>query len=241
MTNPSPRAVLDTLLQTSLTSFVEQAFYSLNPGQVFLCDYHVRAISYHLECVERGELRRLAIALPPRHLKSHCASVAFPAWVLGREPTKRIIAASYSADLAQGFSRQTRKIMEQPWFRRVFPRTVFDPRRTTVDEIRTTRHGFRIATSVGGALTGKGGNILIVDDPLKAGESCSEAARASARDWFTTTLSTRLDNPKTDAIVLVAQRLHVDDLIGLAIEQGGWTILELPATAIELQKDPDHR
>ena len=79
---------------------------------------------------------------------------------------------------------------------------------------------------------------MIVDDPLKAGESCSEAARASARNWFSTTLTTRLDNPKTDAIVLVSQRLHVDDLIGLAKEQGGWVHLELPATATAYQEIP---
>lgn len=238
MTKPTPRAILDPLLRTSLTAFIERAFYTLNPGQTFLCDQHVRVMAHHLERVERHELRRLAIALPPRHLKSHCASVAFSAWVLGRDPTRRIISASYAADLAQGFSRHTHKVMGQDWYRRIFPGTIFDPKRTTVEEIRTTRHGFRMATSVGGPLTGKGGNILIVDDPLKAGESCSEAARAAAREWFRATLMSRLDNPKRDAIVLVTQRLHVDDLFGLAIEQGGWTILELPAIATKDQEIP---
>ena len=82
MTNIRPRAILDALLFNSLTPFIERAFYTLNPEQEFLCDLHINAIAHHLECVERGELRRLAIALPPRHLKSHCASVAFPAWVM---------------------------------------------------------------------------------------------------------------------------------------------------------------
>jgi predicted phage terminase large subunit-like protein len=238
MTKPTPRSILDPLLRTSLTAFIERAFYTLNPGQTFLCDHHVRVMAYHLELVERRELQRLAIALPPRHLKSHCASVAFSAWVLGRDPTKRIIAASYSADLAQGFSLLTRKVMAQEWYREIFPGTMFDPKRTTLEEIRTTLNGFRIATSVGGPLTGKGGNIVILDDPLKAGESCSEAARKSARDWFRTTLLSRLDNPKRDAIVLVTQRLHVDDLFGLVIEQGGWTTLELPAIATKNQEIP---
>lgn len=238
MTDIRPRVILDELFRTSLTAFIERAFYTLEPEQEYLCGFHIDAIAHHLECVERGEINRLTIALPPRHLKSHCASVAFPAWVLGRDPSKRIVAASYAAGLAEGFSMQTRKIMSQPWYRRVFPETIFDPKRNTLEEIRTTRHGCRIATSVGGALTGMGGNIVIVDDPLKAGESLSEAARTSARNWFTTTLMTRLNNPKTDAIVLVSQRLHVDDLIGLTKEQGGWVHLDLPATAIEYQKIP---
>ena len=238
MSNRRLRAMHDEILRTSLAAFIERSFYTLNPGQEFLYDLHIDAIAHHLECVERGEFHRLAIALPPRHLKSLSASITFPAWVLGRDPTKRIIAVSYATDLSEGFSLQTRKIMEQSWYRRIFPETIFDPKRNTLSEIRTTQHGYRIATSVGGALTGRGGNIVVVDDPLKAGESCSEAVRLSARDWFSSTLMTRLDNPSKDSIVLVSQRLHVDDLIGLAKEQGGWTILELPATATEYQEIP---
>ena len=238
MTKMIPRELLDALLQESLTAFIEYAFNILNPSpnDIFVSDNHIRAIAHHLELVDRREIRRLAIALPPRHLKSLCASVAFPAWVLGRDPSRRIIGASYSADIAQGFSLQTRRLMEDPQYKRIFPATRFDPKRTTLEEIRTTRHGYRIATSVGGALTGKGGNILIVDDPLKAGEACSEATRESAREWLRSTLMSRLDNPKRDAIVLVSQRLHTEDLIGLAIEQGGWCLLDLPATAIETQE-----
>ncbi|MCZ6772725.1 MAG: terminase, partial [Proteobacteria bacterium] len=203
----NPRALADSLQRASLTAFIERVFYTLNPGQTYYPGYHIRALAHHLELVERGKIRRLVIAMPPRHLKSICASVAFPAWALGRDPSQRIIAASYGIDLAHDFSLKTRQIMAQDWYRRIFPGTIFDPKRNNVDEIRTNRHGYRFATSVGGSLTGKGGNILIVDDPLKATDAHSETARASARDWFRTTLSSRLDNPKRDAIVLVAQRL----------------------------------
>ena len=129
MTKMIPRELLDALLQDSLTSFIEYAFNTLNPGDPFIPDNHIRAMAHHLELVERGKIRRLAIALPPRHLKSLCASVAFPAWVLGRDPSRRIIAASYSADLAQGFSLQTRRLMEDATYRRIFPATRFDPGR----------------------------------------------------------------------------------------------------------------
>ena len=238
MTITTPRDLLDALLQDSFTAFVEYAFNVLNPADPFISDYYIRAIAHHLELVERGDIRRLAIALPPRHTKSLCASVAFPAWVLGRNPSRRIVCASYSADLAQGFSLQTRRLMEDSQYRRIFPGTRFDPRRTNLEEIRTTRHGYRIATSVGGPLTGKGGNFLILDDPLKAEESRSEATRESTRAWFRSTVSSRLDNPKKDAMVLVSQRFHTEDLIGLMIEQGDCVILELPATATEAQEIP---
>lgn len=238
MTKMTPRDLLDGVLQNSLAPFVEYAFNVLNPGQQFIMDNHIRAMAYHLELVERGEFRRLAIALPPRHLKSHCASVAFPAWLLGRNPNRRIVAASYSADLAQGFSLQTRRLMEDAQYRRIFPGTRFDPKRTNLDEIRTTRHGYRVATSVGGTLTGKGGNILILDDPLKAEEARSEASRTTVRNWARSTVPSRLDNPKEDSVVLVSQRLNTEDLIGLMMEQGDCHLLELPAIATEYQRIP---
>jgi predicted phage terminase large subunit-like protein len=234
----NPRALADSLLRESLAAFIERVFYTLNPGQTFYSGYHIRALAYKLEQVERGKIRRLAIAMPPRHLKSICTSVAFPAWELGRDPSRRIIAASYGIDLAHGFSLQTRQVMEQDWYRRIFPGTIIDPRRNNIDEFRTTRHGGRIATSVGGVLTGKGGNTLIIDDPMKAADAFSESARQAKREWFQTTVLSRLDDPKHDAIVMLSQRLHVDDLIGLTIEQGGWDYIEIPAIAIEHQTIP---
>jgi predicted phage terminase large subunit-like protein len=189
-------------------------------------------MAYQLERIARGDIKRLLITLPPRHLKSHCVSVAFVAWLLGQDPTNKIIAASYGSDLAEDFSLRTRKVMLAPWYRRIFPGAALDPKRVTLNEIHTTRHGYRLATSVGGPLTGKGGGVILIDDPLKAGDAYSEAARAKVIEWFTSTLLSRLDNPKTDKIVMVAQRLHVDDLPGYVLEQGGWVHLNLPAIAV---------
>ena len=100
----APRALVDSLLRSQLTPFIERVFYTLNPGRTYHCGYHIRALAHHLELVERGEIRRLAIAMPPRHLKSICASVAFPAWVLGRDPSRRIIAPT-APRLAPGSPR----------------------------------------------------------------------------------------------------------------------------------------
>ncbi len=219
------------LCRENLTAYAERAFRAVNPGDAYLYGHHIRALCYALERVARGETRRLLVAMPPRHLKSHCASVAFTAWMLGRDPTRRIACVSHSADLAQGFSLQARRLIEAPWHRAIFPALRLDPRKASAEELRTTRHGFRLATSVGGSFTGKGGDVLIIDDPLKAEDAASETKRESMHVWYRATAASRLDDPKTGAIVVVAQRLHEDDLIGRLRATGDWELLELPATA----------
>jgi predicted phage terminase large subunit-like protein len=226
------------LLRSDLAAFIEQSFYTLNPGTKYLIGGHIYAIAYALQQVVRGEIKRLIITVPPRHLKSQSVSVAFVARLLGLDPTRRIIAASYAMDLAQDFSLQTRKVMEAPWYREVFPGTILDPKKTTLQEIRTTKNGYRLATSAGGTLTSKGGDLIIIDDPMKAADAHSEVARKNVIDWFTTTVLSRLNDPNSDAIIVVAQRLHAEDLPGYLLEQGGWEHLNLPAIAIGDQSVP---
>ncbi|SEO89086.1 phage uncharacterized protein (putative large terminase), C-terminal domain-containing protein [Salinihabitans flavidus] len=210
-------------------AYVQRAFAELRPGVSFHYGHHVRAICHMLERVESGEVTRLLILMPPRHLKSHCVSVAFPAWALGRDASRRIICMSYGQDLAETFSRDSRRLMQAPWSQAVFPRLRLDPKRTAVGELRTTTNGYRIATSVGGPLTGKGADILILDDPSKAEDVASEARRDIVWEWFTGTAMTRLDNPRTGAVIVVAQRLHEDDLPGRLLATEDWEVLELPA------------
>ena len=231
MTMARPLELFAQLCRQDLTAYVERAFRELNPGAEYLVSHHVRALCYALERVERGEIRRLLVAMPPRHLKSHCVSVAFTAWALGRDPTRRIVCASHGADLARTFSLQARRLVEAPWHRVIFPALALDTRKASAEEFRTTRNGVRIATSVGGSLTGKGGGIVIVDDPLKAEDAPSEARRAEVHAWFSGTMSSRLDDPGRGAMVVVAQRLHEDDLIGRLAQTGDWEFLELPAIA----------
>lgn len=218
------------LLRNDLPAYVHRAFLELHPGERYLPAFYIRAICHQLERVERGEVRRLLILLPPRHLKSHCASVAFSTWFLGRHPTQSVIGASYNADLAQSFSGQARRLIEAPWHRAVFPDLALDPRKASVEELRLRHHGGRrLATSVGGTLTGKGANVIIIDDPMKADDAFSEARRDDVFGWITSTVVSRFDDPKTGALIVVAQRLHVDDLPGRLIAAGGWEVLELPA------------
>jgi len=219
------------VLRCDLGAFAHKAFNALNPGVKLAWNWHLDAIAYHLSEVEAGRITRLVITLPPRSLKSHMTSVAFPAWTLGRDPSRKIICASYSDTLAATFSRQSREVMASDWYRRTFQRTKL--RRSSETELETTQGGLRLATSTGGTLTGRGGDILILDDPMKAEDALSKPARDRVREWYANTLVSRLNDPSTGAIVLVMQRLHLDDLAGHLLAQGGWTHLDLPAIAPE--------
>ena len=233
-----PNDIHRILFRARLRPFLGRAFGSLNPGRQLSGAYYVRAICYALERVARGETRRLIIELPPRHLKSTIATIAFPAWLLGRDPSMRIACVSYSNDLAQSFSHRCRGLMHEPFYRGCFPTLQFDPRKNSVAEFQTTQKGFRLATSIGGTLTGKGGDIVILDDVMKAQDTHSQAARDKTHEIYKETIATRLDDPKSGAIVLVGQRLHEDDLIGRLKQTGNWEVMSMPAIAIEEQSCP---
>lgn len=231
----NPRDAFKALLRTRLHPFVNRSFPSLNPGRELSGGYYVRGLCHVLEQVAHGKLQRLIIELPPRHLKSTVATMTFPAWLLGRDPKMRIVCASYSIDLANSFSHKCRKLMAEPFYQSVFPEVAFDPKKDAVTEFHTSQKGFRLATSIGGTLTGKGGDIVILDDVMKAQDTHSQTTRDKIHEIFQDTIATRLDDPKTGAIVLVGQRLHEDDLIGRLQQTGNWSTLSLPAIATEDQ------
>src|SRR5947199_7252480 len=140
-----------------------------------------------------------------------------------------IICASCGAELAQKLSRDCRAIMESDWYREVFPRTRLN--RWAAHELTATAHGGRMATSVDGVLTGRGADLIIIDDPLKPDEALSDATRQRVNEWFSNTLYSRLNSKRTGSIVLIMQRLHEEDLTGYLLGQGGWTHLSLPGIA----------
>jgi predicted phage terminase large subunit-like protein len=218
------------LLQRDFASFARRAFCELNPQTAFLFGWHVEIIVAKLTAVFDGKIRRLIINLPPRHLKSHLTSVAFPAWCLGRKPSVQMLCVSYAQELADKLSRDCRRIVASDWYRRVFP-TRLSPQRQAVPEFETTAQGCRIASSVGGVLTGRGADIIVIDDPLKPEEALSEAHRRSINEWFDHTLYSRLNDKQQGAIVLIMHRLHEDDLTGHVLAQEDWEIVRLPAIA----------
>ncbi|MGL5254308.1 MAG: hypothetical protein ACRC9L_04885 [Brevinema sp.] len=122
-------------------------------------------------------------------------------------------------------------MMETNIYKELFPQTRLNPNKKTETEFETTQNGYRLSTSVGGTLTGRGGNIIIIDDPLKPQDALSEVKRNSVNQWHNNTLLSRLDNKNTGSIIIVMQRLHEDDLCGFVTDKEEWTVLSLPAIA----------
>ena len=224
-------AALAALLRSDLRFFVWKCFQTILPGTPYLPNWHIDAIVHQLMRVQAGDISRLLINQPPRSLKSICVSVAYVAWLLGHDPTRRIIVVSYSNEFAAELHRQFRMVIDAPWYRALFP--AMRPARDSGSEFVTTAGGGRYATSVGGTLTGRGADLIIIDDPLKAEEAMSEPARKRVIDWYAGTLVSRLNDKENGPIVVVMQRLHENDLAGHLLGQGGWEHLDLPAIAVE--------
>lgn len=221
------------LLRRDLCAFIERSFYDLNPAAEFLPNWHIEVVASALEACRRGEVTRLIINQPPRSLKSHCASVAFPAFVLGHDPSAQIICASYGQDLANKHAMDCRRIMTSNWYRNLFPHTRLSSERQSVQEFMTTQQGFRFSTSVGGVLTGRGAEYIIIDDALKPDEAVSDIQRKAVNDWFAGSLYSRLNNKRTGRMILIMQRLHEDDLVGHVLAMEPWKTICLPAIAKE--------
>ena len=193
---------------------------------------HHQLIADKLEAVERGDIKRLMITMPPRHGKSELASRRFPAWFIGRNPDKQIIAASYNSDLANDFGREVRNIVNSPEFGVLFETTLAEDSKAA-NRWHTDKGGMYVAAGVGTAITGRGADILLIDDPFKDREEAdSELRRQRVWDWYTSTAYTRL--MPGGAIVVINTRWHDDDLSGKLLreqEEGGdkWELLSLPA------------
>jgi hypothetical protein len=223
-------SALGAVLRSDFQSFLHRSVLTLNPGNDFLPNWHIDAIAYQLDRIRRGEITRLIINLPPRNLKSIMSSVAFPAFILGHDPRRRIICISYGADLAEEHAKSCLAVMQSDWYRAAFPGTRI--LRPSATDIRTSMRGFRKATSVGGALTGFGGDLFIIDDPQKPVDVQSQPLRDQLNQWFSNTLISRLDSKERGAIVVVMQRVHLHDLTGyLQDNSEAWTVLNLAAIA----------
>jgi predicted phage terminase large subunit-like protein len=229
----------DEACRQDFVSFIRMVFDLLPHSEPFSMNWHIEALAHRLEQVRLGRIKRLIINLPPRYLKSLVTSVAFPAFVLGHDPTKRLIVASYGADLAVKLANDCRTLINLPRCKSIFPGLQISRMKNTEFEIATTRGGFRLATSIDGSLTGRGGHIMIIDDPLKPSDASSDTKREHVNTWFKNTLYSRLDDKQKGAIIIVMHRLHDDDLCGfLAKNSHDWVVLNLPAIALEEERIP---
>src|SRR5215470_14376711 len=210
--------------------FVRQAWVIVEPSTAFVPGWHIDAIIDHLEAVTRGQIRNLLINVPPRHMKSLLVSVFWPAWEWIRCPERRWLYSSYGAQLSIRDSVKCRRLIESPWYQRYWcERFRLTTDQNTKTRFDNDRSGYRIATSVGGAATGEGGDRIVCDDPHNVQEAESDSVRKGTLDWWDIVMSTRVNDPKTAAKVVVMQRCHQQDLSGHLLEQGGWEHLCLPA------------
>ncbi|MFM9889760.1 MAG: hypothetical protein ACKVOE_03815 [Rickettsiales bacterium] len=227
------RAQFDALTAAHFPLFLRRVVATSAPGASYLHNWHIEAISEYLKACETGQVRRLIINLPPRMLKSTLVSVAWPAWLLGQEPQRRIMAASYAQSLAEKHSTDCRVVLRADWYARVFAGMQLSDDQDTKTKFTTTARGYRLAVSVGGAAIGEGGDFLIVDDPISPLQARKRVAREAANAWFDHTFATRLDDKQRGVMVVVMQRLHPEDLSGYLLAKGGWEHLCLPAIAPE--------
>jgi predicted phage terminase large subunit-like protein len=223
--------------EESLSEFVRGGWKYIDPNP-YVHGWHIDALSEHLQAVVDGDIRRLVINIPPRTSKSSITSVAFPAWTWTQPekshtsgPGVQFLFASYAQSLSIRDSTKCRRLIDSPWYKeRWNNRVQLTQDQATKIRFDNMQGGYRLATSVGGALTGEGGSIIVVDDPHNAVEMESDLIRRNTLDWWDNSLSTRLNDPKRGAYIVIMQRLHEEDLTGhiLSRNVGDWTHLCLP-------------
>lgn len=229
----------DAMTRLYMAIFIRRVFAELNPGADYLDNFHIHVIIEAIEELRHGRNRRLAVTLPPRSLKSVIISVALVAWLLGHDPTLKIICVSYNQELSQKLASDCRQVIQSAWFKRSFPNTILRPGRQTVHNFETTAGGGRFSTSIDGAAIGFGADVIIVDDPISPQGARSATERKRTNDWVRTSVFTRFNNPRTGRIVLVMQRLHMDDLIG-ALEASAPGVFKPLTFAAIAQMDEVH-
>jgi hypothetical protein len=218
------------LARRKLLPFIEYNF------EQYRANWHHKLLIEKLEQVERGEIKRLIVEMPPRHGKSEIVSVQFPSWYIGKNPDKSIITSCYASELATDFGGQTRNLINTKEYKYIFKDIKLAEDSQAKNNWGISGHrGRYVATGVGGAITGKGADVLLIDDPFKNREDAdSPVIREKVWKWYTSTARTRL-SPE-GAIVIVHTRWHDEDLIGKILQSENadkWERLSLPAIAIK--------
>jgi predicted phage terminase large subunit-like protein len=215
-----------------MLGFLIKTMEEIDPSTSYVHNWHIELICDYLKKCESGEIKRLIINIPPRSLKSVSVSVAFPAWIMGRDPMKKVICVSYSQAISNKHSIDCKQVVESSWYKNIFDTEILK-KENNKRKFMTTKNGFRLATSTGGSLTGEGGDFIIVDDPHNPAKIYSKNERAKCINWFENVLSSRLNNKQKGCIIVIMQRLHADDLCGYLLKHKGdiWHHLSIPVIA----------
>jgi len=222
---------MQKLYKHDFCSFTQFAFNELNPHIKYTHNWHINVIAEALAKVESGAIKRLIINLPPRMLKSHCASISFPAWVLGRDPTKNILCITGSNDLGSDLEDNFYRLVKSNRYRALFSQIAYSQ---SSRRISTQFGGFRKSACMETSLTGVGADVVIIDDPISTSKAMDESERKNVNLTFDQNIYQRLNDKHDGAIIIVMQRLHENDLCGHILQKSSdWHHINLPAFAVE--------
>lgn len=212
-------------------TFIGFVFSTLFPSKPYLHNWHIDAMAEQLVQSYEGKCQRLIVNMPPRMLKSIVMSVAYPAWVLGRDPSTEVMCISYGDELVKDLGNKCLMLMQSARYQKVFPGVRLHKRHQNANHIGVIGGGKRLGIPAGGAITGRGGDIIIIDDPLKASDART-AMREVINQWYDDNIYQRINHKNTGVVIVVMQRLHEHDLTGHLLEKPEpWTWMKLPAIA----------
>jgi predicted phage terminase large subunit-like protein len=227
------REVTKDLCKRKFSHYMKRSWGQYDPAS-YSHNWHVDAIGEHLEAVARSEIRRLIISIPPRCMKSSSLSIAFPTWLwgpLGR-PQEKILSVSHKASLAERDAVKSRILINSDWYQNHWGDSFqFTKDQNTKNRMTNNKHGHRIVGGTDSGVTGEGGDLIIIDDPISVNHARSVADLESAWQFCSETLPTRLNDQMTGRMVIIMQRVHERDPVGRFLEQGGWDYLCLPMRA----------
>lgn len=222
-------AIRTALAERHLRHFVRQAWHTVEPATEYQHNWHIDALCDHLEAALDGRIRNLLITIPPRTMKTLIVSVFFPAWAWIHKPELRFLYASYAQRVSEEHSVSCRTVIASPWYQERWGHIVqLKDDDNGKQRFGNTQRGYRLATSVGGAVTAYGADILVADDPHNVQQAESAAVREAAVRWWNQSMATRLNNPKTGVRIVVMQRVHEDDVAGSVLARGTYTHLNIP-------------
>jgi hypothetical protein len=224
---------LKSAIRTDFTSFVRKAFLEMHDSK--LEDEYIGYLCFEAAKIATGDSIRMVVNIPPRHLKTFTCSVCLPAWILGNDPYAKIMIVAYGEDLAKDIAHKIRSILRSPWYQEAFA-TRIDKSRFSVMDFATTEGGKVYAVSIGGQLTGHGGDYIFVDDPAQISDADDVEKLLGINRVFDEVIVNRLDNPKTGSILIVAHRLNENDLSGHVLREGGWDHVVLAYIAERTKK-----
>ena len=233
MAIPNIKLIQVELCQRSLRDFLRIAWPIVEPETILLPNWHIDAISDHLQALFEGEIRSLIINIPPRFMKSLTCCVFFPVWSWLKSPAFRWITSSYQGRLAVRDSVKSRRIIQSSFYQEILSLCQEQPFVLQGDQnvksyYENDKGGHRYAVGAEAGSIGFGADCIVCDDPHNVKQAESDDVRENRLEWWDKEMSTRLDNPKTGRKLVIQQRLHDNDLTGHLLEQGGYELLKLP-------------